>query len=545
MRSDARPAGLWRTVLKSRMLRAAVAAAIVLAVVLAATDGWMRITAPAFGLEDISNAMKEVEYAHFILKVEESNLDPQTAKQMHLGGWESWTSRHPPRQISKHDDGKIYCTEQDTGKVSRYDPESNVIVIEQRSPFSWEELSMSEFDRLTRDLANLEKDGAKIEYGKGTYLGRPVTVVRVDHNPPGHLHSIISMMVDPDTYLLRKMTWEQTDPEKGWRALASGVADYPDSVPMDIYEAGASRSAKVLVADAAQAGERDTRPLDAIKRHDAARERLPKQWTLVAVETGEDDIIHNVLIVYVDNQKERWESRAQAYWQTKVSADTIPVSQGLLAIRKWAHAQEYLRLVTSLYDGRYKYAASFYDGVWHKENKTELKPSWGFSSGGLSLLGWAGVSGKSVESSYAAQHGLICIEAHDTANVQHGRLMEPAQRRLYYLDPSRDYMCVRGETYRHVMRPDQLQPKISEVEFNPYSTPSEPTSVREVMEYGRIETGQTYPVRLREVSTTWSNRNGQWELGLKTTRSRIHIQPASEFPEGICDPNNFPEWTAH
>ncbi len=525
----------------TRTLKIAAAAVILVAVLVIMSD-WMRMTAPAFGLDEISKAMKQVEWSHFVLKIEELNLAAETAMGKRPDGWESWTSRHPPRRIEKHADGRIFCMEQDTGRVSRYDPKSNVIVVEQGSPASPEDLQMSVIERLEKELANAEKQGAKVEYGKGVYEGRPATTITLDYHPPGQMRNVLSMIVDPDTCLLRRLTWKQTHPEKGWRAVASGVADYPDSGPTDIYEAGAPRNARVLVADpAASRSEPDAQTLEVLGRYDAARERLPKQWTLIAVKTEADDTIRDVTIVYVDNQKERWECRYLPYGQTRASADTIPISKGFKAIQEWAHAQEYSRLVKSLCDGRYKQNISYYDGAWHVEDKIELDRSYGFSGEGLYWLGWPKVGGRLIENAYAAQRGLVCIETFSHANVQQGKLIEPAQRTLYYLAPSRDYMCMRREIYQYRVPPGQLHPRVTEVEFDPYSTPSEPTSVREVVEYGRLETGQPYPVALREGSASWNDKNGQWELGQETTLTRVYIQTHPEFREGLFDPN-YPGW---
>ena len=401
---------------------------------------------------------------------------------------------------------------------------------------------MSVIDRFTKELANAQKQGAKIEYGKGVYEGRPVTTITVDYNQPGRVRNVLSMIVDPDTYLLRKLTWKQTHREKGWRAVASGVADYPDSGPTDIYEAGAPRHARVLVSDPAPArGEPNAQTLEVLRRYEAARERLPKQYILIAVKTGADDAIQEVTIVYADHQKERWEYRSLSSGRTRVVADTIPVSKGFKAIQEWAQAQKYSRLVKSLYDGRYKQNISFYGGAWHVEDKVELAPSYGFSGEGLHYLGWPKTGGRLIENAYAAQRQLFCIETSSRANVQQGKLMEPAQRTLHYLDPSRDYMCMRREVYQYRVPPDQLHSMVTEIEFNPYNTPSEPTSVWEVIEYGRLETGQSYPVALREESVSWNNNKGQRGLGQKTTLTRVYIETHPEFAEGAFDLNH-PGW---
>jgi len=525
----------------TRTLRIA-AAAVVVAGVLVLTSDWLRIATPAFGLEEIRKAMKQVEHSHFVLTVEFADANAVAAMGRRPEGWESWASRNPPRQIQKHADGRISCTEEDTGRVFRYDPASNTIVVEQGEPASPELLQMSVMDRFAKELEDAEKRGTKVEFGEAVYEGRPVTTVTMDYNPPERMRSIVSMIIDPDTHLMRKMTWEQIHP-RGWRAVASGVADYPASGPTDIYEAGAPRDAKVLISSkSADRGEPDARTREVMEQFDAARGSLPRQWTLIAVETDENDVAHGITIIYVDDQKARWEHHSL---RDRTPAGAIPLSEGVQVVRAWAHSQEVYHLFASLYDGTYEYHAQYYGGAWHRQDRRELigTHTGGGRSGGLDLLGWAlNGRGRLVENAYAAERGLLCIETYYTANIQQGKVIEAARRTLCYLDPSRDHMCVRRESYQYRTPPGgEVHRKVSEVDFNPYETPAEPTSVWEVQEYGRFETGQPYAAKSREISADWDGRHAKWDPQGQKRWTRVHIQTDPEFLEGVFDPND-PGW---
>ncbi|MEN6334433.1 MAG: hypothetical protein ABFE01_09245 [Phycisphaerales bacterium] len=146
----ARSARIWRTIMRSKMTKPAAAAAVILTAVLAMMGDWMGITTPAFGLEEIRKAMKQVEHSHFVLAAEFVDANAVAAMGRRPEGWESWTSRNPPRQIEKHAGGRISCTEEDTGRVFRYDPASNTIVVEQGEPTSPELLQMSMMDRFAK-----------------------------------------------------------------------------------------------------------------------------------------------------------------------------------------------------------------------------------------------------------------------------------------------------------------------------------------------------------------------------------------------------------
>ncbi len=530
--------------MKSNVTKLTAAAAIMLAAILAMRGNFIRIATPAFGLEDVRKAIQQADWMHCVMKVEQVNVDPGTAKELGIGGWETWESLHPPRSIEKHDDGRIFCTERDTGRILRYDPVGNVITVEQRTPSADRHTSVHTIDEWTESFADIAERGGEVTYEEGTREGRSVTLISVDFTPPdGNPHNVLSMVVDPATRYPLRLTWEQTHSEDGLHGVMTGVFDYPDSGPTNIHEAGAPADAKIVNVGVRDS-ESSSQARDVIERYDTARDRLPKRWLFVAVKTGEDNRLRRVEIGYRDADKERWEYRSFADDRLRVLADDVYVSGGVAAVRNWARGLPCISKYAMLFDGTYRYTAqcggSTAGDTWLVHEKEKMNPAYPFSGGGLGSVGWPGMHGEIVEDAAASLRGLICIEACDQARVREGRLIAPAQRRVYYLDPRRDHMCVRRETYRHAMPAGQPQPKVDEVQFDPGSIPSSSGWGSEVIEFARLGSGQWYPSQIQEGSFVLA---GQEVSVSKTKVTRIYLEVDPEFPEGVFDPNQFPELT--
>lgn len=241
------PLGVFRRIImKSPIAKIAAAAAIIIVAILFLHNVSVDIATPAFGLQDVLDALKETEWVHCVVKVEQVNVDSETAKKMGIGGWESWESVHPSYSIEKHDNGKVYFTEKDTGKTSRYDPRTNTITVVYKDPPSSQETYDSLADKYVKELAEVEKKGAKVKYEEGVYEGHPVQIVSVDATSEGGLHTTMSVIIDSETYLPKKYTAQQTNPKKGLHGTISGIFDYPETGPEDIYALGVPRTAEIV-----------------------------------------------------------------------------------------------------------------------------------------------------------------------------------------------------------------------------------------------------------------------------------------------------------
>ncbi|MHC4062446.1 MAG: anti-sigma factor family protein, partial [Planctomycetota bacterium] len=164
-----------KAILNSKITKFAAAAVVVIVAVVALHNGSLEITTPAFGVQDVLDAMNKAQWVHCVGEITYLNVDANTAKEMDLGAVESWESVRPLRRIEKLKSGKIYFTESNTGKTSSYDPATNKITIEHRAPAEPQQEYASIADMYIQQFAELEKKGAKINYEDGVCDGVSAT----------------------------------------------------------------------------------------------------------------------------------------------------------------------------------------------------------------------------------------------------------------------------------------------------------------------------------------------------------------------------------
>jgi hypothetical protein len=313
------------TILNSKVTRLAAAAVVAIVAVVALHNGSVRITTPAFGVQDVLDAMNEAQWVHCVGEITYLNVDANTAKDMDLSA-ESWESVRPLRRIEKLKSGKIYFTESNIGKTSSYDPATNKITIEHRAPAESQQEYASIADMYIQQFAELEKKGAKINYEDGVCDGVSAKIMNLDFASGEGINTNISVVLDPATYLPKRCIAEQRD-SKGLYARMSARFDYPETGPRDIYEAGAPRDAKVVVVDNTP----DPEFLEAITPYNAARENLPARHILVFTQAREKSI-WRTCIIFKDGRRERLEDR----WDGDEPDDSVPTTEDFAAILAWA-----------------------------------------------------------------------------------------------------------------------------------------------------------------------------------------------------------------
>ncbi len=158
-----------------------------------------------------------------------------------------------------------------------------------------------------------------------------------------------------------------------------------------------------------------------------------------------------------------------------------------------------------------------------------------------------------VEDANAAQRGLVRIETRDQARVRGGKLTDPATRRVCFMDPNRDYLCVRWETYAHVMPYGTPQPRLEGLDFEPAVIPDASTWFREVVEFGRLASGLWYPTKLRQMTThrvpaggeggtppIESNHDGLLRAGPRLPAGGIRSKPVPGMEAVMCTASHRP-----
>lgn len=250
--SPYRRVNAWRSIMKSRITKLAPAAAVVILVMVGLYHytGFFHGTTAAFATSDVIAAMKQVQWIHATQQMID-DVNVPVDKLKYWNGREYWQSIDPYRSISIGPSGDIKFTELNSEKV--YDPQNNTITItsprypEKDPPASMQEIWLD-------GVLGLEKSGAKVKYSDSVYEGRPAKIIKVDYTKESGWHEEITVIVDAETHLARKIiVYQKTT--KGASATILMLVDYPPTGPKDIYEAGAPYDAEVKVIDNFAEGE--------------------------------------------------------------------------------------------------------------------------------------------------------------------------------------------------------------------------------------------------------------------------------------------------
>ena len=241
---------------------------------------------------------------------------------------------------------------------------------------------------------------------------------------------------------------------------------------------------------------------------------------------NENNNRYRVCVIYSDGKKERFE---ELLW---VRDDVPPTTDDFAAILDWVNSAKSDELNIQLYDGAVKYRVRRdYRDRWtnSKEYSPSHKPS--FVVGGLLHRGWPRLrKGQLVENEYSINNHLLCIETWRSPNIKDDKLLEAAEKALYYIDPEHDYICVRIEKFKHLVAP-QSNPEISELDFDSNNnTPSHPYSVTEVMKFGRTDTGHWYPSLIITKKQSWVNYGGGWETQENKFEIRLYVDTDPDAP---------------
>jgi len=243
------PFPIWRIIIKSNIIKFAAAAVIIIVAILLLHNGSVSITTPAFGLEDVYNAIDNLQWIHSTMTIVEMS-DKETGKKVGDVVLDWWRSANPYILISKYSDGEIYFVKENNNiKIHfMYDPKINIITI-RKTEFT-EQIHSSLSDMMKAELLRAKNTYQKIEYEKSIFEGQPVMIITLKHTPEDenseYSHDIVSLIVDPGTYLPKKVEIQEIYPKKNSTVKMSGTFVYPESGPTDIYEAGAPRDAKVI-----------------------------------------------------------------------------------------------------------------------------------------------------------------------------------------------------------------------------------------------------------------------------------------------------------
>ncbi len=539
---------IWRTIMKNPITKLAAVAVIIIAAFVGIYQfGW---SYEAVTLGQAIENMKKAPWMHAMIEETERNAATGLLDQYQYV-CESWTSINPYRHIKISSDGTIYFHGESSGRLvnAQYDPKIDTITT--RFPKATDDVHKNMPDDYAQlflmQIEELEKQGAKVEYTKDIYEKHPVRIINYEHTSES-FHFEGTLVVSVETHLPMKF-FLKTSGRDRMESTISAVIDYPDAGPTDIYQAGAPNEARVKIIDDEPQGAFK----QALRMYQTARENLLDRYALVAICVESHDFVRNLIVIHKDGHMKR----VQNYNISKRS-DLPELSDSLKLVENWSKGLEINHYNIKIDDGKYSYGA--YPGANGKWSVTKER------SGStivvnlnavdnlekdLADFGWPRIdlgtdigsfSYKLVQNDLSESNNLLCFERHDEGYYGDGKVYSVASKSLYYVDPQRSYLCVRREFFRHDKLLGHGPVKIDELNFDPGSVPSEPSSIFEVVEFGQTPTGQWYPKKIQKFSKTWHVGPGSKSELLDTSQSiLVYVDTNPEFAEGIFDPENLPK----
>ncbi len=539
---------IWRIIMKSRITKLTAAAVIIIAVLIGIHQFSGSIEAVALG--QVIENMKKMPWMHAIVEETERNIATGLLDQ-HQYLYESWTSINPYRHITISSDGTIYFYGESSGRLvnAQYDPKIDTITT--RFPKATDDVHKSMPDDYAQlflmQIEELEKQGAKVEYTRDIYEEHPVRIINYEHTSED-FHFEGTLVVNMETHLPMKFFLKNSGRDHMERTT-SAVIDYPDTGPTDIYQAGAPNEARIKIVDDKPQGAFK----QALRMYQTARENLLDQYALIAICVESHDFVQNLIMLHKNGHRKRLQN-----YNISKRSDLPELSDSLKSVVNWSKGLEINHYNIKIEDGKYSYGA--YPGANGKWSITKER------SGStiivnlnavdnleedLAGFGWPKIdlgtdirsfSYKVAQNDFSESNNLLCFERYDEGYYGDGKVYSFASRSLYYVDPQRGYMCVRREFFRHNKLLGHGTVKIDELNFDPGSVPSEPSSIFEVVEFGRTPTGQWYPKKIQKFSKTWHVGPGSKSELLHGSQSvLVYLDTNPEFPEGIFDPENLPK----
>lgn len=524
-------ASVLAVILKSRAVKFAAAAVLIVAVALMLHRGSTRldIATPAFA--EMVEAMGKVAWVH---KVE-------TKRARDKGCYEEWIfydcSYQAKLVFRKSDKGDfsfqdyLNCTE------TFYDRQADTVVIGYRPEYHNPWLRGVPQSLVEQWKKEFEKGRTVVTHQTGAYEGVDADIYcSTDYGTTKqgdrYVGSEFILIVDRKRHLPLATSF------KFW--MSDGTLDtdtdtkysYPENGPNDIYEIGCPKTAKVF----------DNSPtpelLQAVAGYRAGREGSPERYIAILVtgsykESPESYLINCVEVHYCDDYLQRYDL---CFFQPMPQQQFFErAGKSFDSIMKWWTCGGKAELHIG-HEKIYLYGEEY--TCWlHRagDNKDWVTMYRGYSPGKgrmgprtlgryvvyrniLSELGWTDWLLKTtgswkvslVEDDYSRSNNLLCIAVLDRSGFAgNGGI---SQGSLFYLNPQRNYICQKYELY----------PRSNRYYF------------REVLEYGQTDMGDWYPRRI----LTRENRQDVTPQE-RQEMITVYLDTDPEFPEGVFDPDKL------
>ncbi len=526
--------GLWRTVMKSRSTKLVTAAAIVAALLIGMSH-FKGTVVKAIEFEEITEAMQHVPWMH----------GTTTGFELRPGEFdEHWVGFEGGIQATRRANGKVVFMSVENHRQWEYDPNSNTITISHLETFPINLPSPATM--LTTMHEVFEQEGAQVVVKMGSFKGRKVQVqdLALSNVATGEESRTLTLYVDSDSKLLYGAEVNVIDAAGKVVGAGTVTYDYPQSGPQSIYDLGVPRAARIV----------DKTPTSDFKvlweEYRRRKAAATNEYIAVMVhqEKSPSDVVRTLDVEYKSGRRVRHER----YFLSpcgEVIAELGPqyrdqLGRSLEPLLTWArrrYEDPDTLLSIHLYDGQYYNSISRDgEGGWGERNEA-YSPSGDISlSQTVAYQAWPAIpsTARIIQDEYARQNGLICVE-----NLTQGQLLPQGMvghpgRFLYYLDPTRDYLC-RRQVMEWRPNADWQQDKNWLKNVDPKKVGGGGMVMWEITEVFQALNGHWYPRVIVQKQTEAREDYRSAPLKVYDVET-IYLDLSPTFPEGIFDPKRLP-----
>lgn len=516
---------LWSNIIKSPITKLAAAAVIIVAVVLGVYtfvgDG------TAVALADIIENMKKMPWMHMVSEGFERGVK---------GTGEQWVAFESKIWIWKNADGTVVYFDYGKHENYTYDPCSQSITIS----YLHEDKPSVEFSSalsvLEKMVEMFTQQGATITQELGKYKGKVVETHEILLSQNG-ASSELQLYVDRQNHLLLAGVVKGVD-TSGNVVMAGDIEfEYPETGPSSIYDLGVPASAKIIN----HLPPRDV--LELLQEYKRRRESFSDQHVaIVTIRYAKSAraISNPLKITYRNGDLMKTEHRsAKKYGDWIEYSNEVGTTFDSL-LEWWTNNDNSKLTEVYLYEGKYDYYVYGLPGNLKSYRTEGHNPN----HKGIDGIGWPNISlwfapgrdVKIVETQYSKSNKLVCIELLLSGSVDpSGKYVSLPKRWLYYINPQRDYLCERRESYSQRRASWQKDGSwLADVDSE--KIPADSYHINEITEFAQTDARQWYP---KKIKSTWCNDTSKAKQ--RQSFQTIYLKTNPKFPKGIFDPENLPK----
>jgi len=482
--------GVWTSMMASRSVRWAAAAVVLVAVLILISVFTGPFDGTTAAYARVTEAVRNVPWMH--VRYTGYTLDDAGNRITAEGERddEVWYSFNAQVMIYRNARGAIDYYDYARQEIHEYNPVAKRIVVSSLptgrrplrpdSPGGW----------LEKSIEQITSDGGSVARRRGQYNGREVEILEITSAvKPGVAAIRSTVFVDRMTSLpiAEERVYINTNTGNP-QLVETGVFDYPEQGPADIYGLGLSRDIPTI----------SSLPLPSWSDIRATYEPyrfkpLAKRYVAV-VTRWMIGLVESVEVFYADGARFRQERHflyrsgfiGPQWEEMKTELGDTPDS-----LLRWSRACKARGHITiSLWIGKRAYHSQRDErGSWSRVEEVVLPQEMAedfWSMCPIARLAWPDIRGYAdiIQDDYAREHGLIRVEG---------------EQETFYLNPQRDYICQQR------------------VPFGRDRT--------EMTEFAQTDAGRWYPRKIDDGA-------------LKYT---IYLDTDPKFPAGLFDPNSLPK----